>query len=568
MSISANNKKLYISLFSLVCTLIIFTLNKNPSNPQKKLSFNFRNLEVTNENMEKRCKDTCKELKEKYQKEFSANINYNGLDKYQIIIKNVIEGEKLNFETIKSYLPRIFIYGIFLIVDVILIFVWIIYCGCCCCSKKRKSSGSVCGKCSFVIFIILSVCVILLSVLGYFLVPCFAKSINGVICSIYKLVFHFLEGTKEDYGNVINWQGEGGIDYILNKFEFIKDIEIYDCPQSGDDLCTSYKKSFENFDQERNEDDNIHLIEKLKEAKESIKSDSEIFKSIKESELGSIERYAEDYIKYVKCSLIYLFLAIFLFSFLCLLFLVIYFACNCECISCLFHLFWNIEMIIIIATMLAGILFGVIGVVSKDGVSILQFLTSTENLHDNINPFNPFHLKNIEVDNLDKCFNQPTGVLIAFEGGYNNVMNYTEFDEEYSEIKNSEEYKSESKKNIIEAYDQLHSGIKAMEELNSILNEQEINKILDCKFVKYDFNIILDELKSSVAKLCCLLSLIIIIADLVAAISILFGIIVINNYKGKNGKEEVEVHVNHNKSKSKEANNNMDSSSDNLRNKV
>ena len=70
------------------------------------------------------------------------------------------------------------------------------------------------------------------------------------------------------------------------------------------------------------------------------------------------------------------------------------------------------------------------------------------------------------------------------------------------------------------------------------------------------------------AKLSCLLSLIIIVADLAAAISILFGIIVINNYKGENIRHGVQTTVNQNKSKSRETNNINDSSSDNLRNKV
>ena len=512
--------------------------------------------------MENKCSKTYKEFKEKYQKGFSAIIKYNGLDKYQNIIKDAIEKEELNFEIIKSYLPRIFIYGIFLIVDAILIFVWIIYSACCCCSKSRKSSESVCGKCSFIIFIILSVSVILLCVLGYFLVPCFTKSINGVICSLYKLVFHFLEGTKEDYGNEINWQGVEGISDLIDKFKLIKSISKYEC-QGGETICTSYKQFFGDFEKERNVNNN--LIEKLEEARKKIDSVSGVFKSLKNNELNSIEEYIGDYNKYFKCSLIYLFLAIFLFCFLCFLFLIIYFTCNCDCISCVFHIFWNIEMIIIIGTMLVGIIFGIFGVVSKDGVSILQFTTSLDNLNDT----NPFILKDINnVDMINQCFNEDTGVLITFEGNYNNEINYTKFNEEYSKLINSEESKDESKKELMKAYDELYSGIKAMEELNSNLNAQDINKIFDCNFVKYDFNILLDEIKSSVAKLSSLLSLIIIIADLAAVISILFGIIVINNYKGKNEKQNVEVKVNQNKSKSRETNNNNDSSSDNLRNKV
>ena len=561
MSISMSNKKLHILLFSLVCTFIIFALNKNPSKPLKSLSFNFRNL-MTNDDMEKRCSKTCKELKEKYQNGYSTNINYKGLDQYQILIKNVIGGEELNFGIIKSYLPRILIYGIFLIVDVLLIFVWIIYCGCCCCNKQRKSSGSICGKCSFIIFLILSVTVILLCVLGYFLVPCFAKSINGLVCSLYKLVFHFLEGTNGDYGSGFNWQGEGGISRLLEKFDIINNIYGHNC-QDGDPFCSSYNQYLQKFNEEKSA--NTNLVNKLSDAKDEIESFSGVFESLKNDKLDSIEKYMVDFDNYFKCSLFYLFLAIFAFSFLCLLFLIIYFACNCECISVLFHIFWNIEMIIILASMLVGILFGIFGVVSKDGVSILKFTKSWENLNDT----NPFLLKNLEhPDKINQCFNEQKGNLIEFKGKYTNKINYTEFYEEYTKFKNSDQYNDEDKTDLKKNFDLLNSGIKEMEILNSNLNEQEINKIFDCQYVKYDFDILLDELKSSVAKLSSLISLIIIVADLAAAISIIFGITVINNYKGQNGKKEVETNAKPIKQKTKESKNNMDSSSDNLRNKV
>jgi len=283
-----SNKKLHILLFSLVCTFIIFALNKNPSKPLKSLSFNFRNL-MTNDDMEKRCSKTCKELKEKYQNGYSANINYKELDQYQILIKDVIGGEELNFfGIIKSYLPRILIYGIFLIVDVLLIFVWIIYCGCCCCNKQRKSSGSVCGKCSFIIFLILSVTVILLCVLGYFLVPCFTKSINGLACSLYKLVFHFLDGTNGDYGSSFNWQGEGGISRLLKKFDVINDISGHNC-HDVDPFCSSYNKYLQKFKEEK--DANVKLANKLRDAKDEIESFSGVFESLKNDKLDSIEKY-------------------------------------------------------------------------------------------------------------------------------------------------------------------------------------------------------------------------------------------------------------------------------------
>ena len=222
-------------------------------------------------------------------------------------------------------------------------------------------------------------------------------------------------------------------------------------------------------------------------------------------------------------------------------------------------------MIIIISSMLVGILLGIFGVISKDSVSILKYTTSLDNLNDS----KPLILKDInDPEKINQCFNGDLGVLVAFDGSYKNEMNYSEFIEEYYMLKNSEEYKDKSKNDIMEAYDELYSGIKTLKELNSNLNAQEINKIFDCNYLKYDFNILLDEIKNSVAKLSSLLSLIVIVADISAVISILFGIIVINNYKGKNGNQSVKVKKNQDKSKSRETKDIIDSSSDNLRNKV
>ena len=79
------------------------------------------------------------------------------------------------------------------------------------------------------------------------------------------------------------------------------------------------------------------------------------------------------YDKYCKLGLFILFSAILAFCLFGLLTLTSYYICNCNCIICLFHLFWNIEMLIIIATILTGVVFGILGVFSKDFASILKY---------------------------------------------------------------------------------------------------------------------------------------------------------------------------------------------------
>ena len=72
----------------------------------------------------------------------------------------------------------------------------------------------------------------------------------------------------------------------MDKFDLINGISLYEC-QNGDTLCTWYKEFFEKFKNEK--DDNSNLKEKLEKAKEEIDSVSGVFKSLKSSQLSSIE---------------------------------------------------------------------------------------------------------------------------------------------------------------------------------------------------------------------------------------------------------------------------------------
>lgn len=570
MLLESKNKKFQIILFSLIFTLVIFAINKNSYltiNPLEKQSFNFRSL-LSIEDVDERCKKTQKDFLEKYKGDYYSNLKSGDLNKYQKVLKDMIENQDYS-KNIKKYLPRIVMYFIFLIVDVLLIIVWILFCGCCCCNRIKKSSASVYGKCSFIIYLILSFLVILLCVLGYFLSPFFNKSINGAVCSLYKLVFHFIEGTRDDFPSS-KWKGVKGLEELIDEFtdtytkiEGLSKINEGNCQGSnGINYCEIYNEIVDSLQNENNED----FKEELKKSKGDIETISDTFKSIKDEALDNIENIMEKIDKYFKLSFVALFSLILLFCFLGLLSLIIYFICNCERISCIYHIFWNIEMIVIIITLLVGICFGIVGVVSKDAISILQYVKSYENLHKE-KPF-LLDINESNKDKIDICFNGDgnlkSQVFIGNESYKSNIDEYYKnFENGFSLLKEEEEF--EGKGNLVNSYGELKQILDNLKDLNDNLRSENLDQIFNCKFVGNDFNILIDEINDSLAKKLSLYSLVIIIADLASVISIYFGITVINNYKGQGGPQSNYSDERKNKSGSREIKNNMDLSSDNLK---
>jgi hypothetical protein len=529
----------------------------------------FRNL-LSEDFVEKRCDNTRKGFLENYKNDYHSNLKYDEeLTKYQKALKDIIENRNDYTKDVKTYLPRILIFFIFLLVDILLIIVWIIFCCCCCCSNNKKSSSSICGKCSFVIYLILSCVVILLCVLGFFLSPQFLKSINGVACSFYKLIFHFIDGTENDFPPS-KWKGIKGLQDLIDKYDrtYIGISELKDkseltndCSSPEDEYCYFYDKIVQSI---KNENKNVEFQNSLENIKGEIDKISETFNSIKNEALEDVERIMKDLDKYCNLGLMALFCVIFLFSFLSLITLIIYFTCNCECISCLYHLFWNFEMIMIMATLLIGSVLGIVGVISKDAISILKYLKSSQNLMSD----EPFLLKidsNIK-EKIDICFNKD-GILMDndFKGSFdiNIDQYYDSFEGNYSNFK--KENKFIEKEDLVKAYEKLDEVLTSLKNLNDYLNKDNLENLLNCKFVGNDFDILVDELNNSLVKKLLLYSFIIIIADLASVISIFFGIQVIKNYKGQSEPQQIETSEKRTKSRSKDTKNNMDSSSDNLR---
>ena len=570
MSLSIKNKKAQILLFSLTTTVIILALNRNSiSESFQKLPLSLRNLVLKEDYAEKRCEKAHKKLLEKYNEKEFSKVEFKELTKYQKILKEMIE-EK-DFKKAKNYLKRVLIYIIFIIVDVLLIIFWFVFCGCCCCCKRNSSQG--CFKCNFLIFFLLSIIVILICIGGYIFTPCFYKSVNNVLCSFYKLINHFIRGTNEDFPNS-SWEGFKGIESLKTKYgntsgqidnlvSFEKNGECQD-NTVYEQLCQPFNQCLQEIKEISN--NNKDFIKSLDNVIAQIEKVSKTFTDIEKDSIGSVEDNMEYFDKYCKLGLFLLFSVILGFCFFSLLALTGYFVCNIKCLSCLFHVCWNLEMLFIIITMLIGICFGIVGIVSKDAISLLKYTATSENLNSN-----DIFLLDIEDDyrgKIDICFNKNGDLSYALhdingEFGAQFEEKYNAFEEEYKNAKENNQFKD--LKAILKAYDELYKAFKNFKELYEELNSENLTKIVNCEFVGWDFKIITDELNDSLAKTLVLFSMIIIVADLVGVISIFFGIIVVSNERSPsepevldNNSRQVKIHL-------REDKNNMDSSSANLR---
>ena len=308
---------------------------------------------------------------------------------------------------------------------------------------------------------------------------------------------------------------------------------------------------------------NSESSSKLDPFKEKITSFSSEFTSIKDKTFDSVENIMKKIDNYYKLAIIILFAALAGLCLLGMLTLVPYFCCNYGCISCLFHLFWNIQMLLIIITVLISICLGVVGIVCKDAISLLNYSVSSKNL-ENEKPFLLDFLGE-HKDKIDTCFNKNGDISSLFisEELHNENLEAksNEFKTKYSEIKDD----LKQNDNLAKAYEQLDKEIDVIIELNNNLKTEQLSSILNCQFMRVDYDIITREINDCLAKTLVLFSIIIIISDLAAFVSILFGLLFVINYKGQNDFEEVKSHERNNKSQSRDTRNKMDSSSENLR---
>ena len=472
MNLSLKEKKSFIIIFSLTCFLIIFALYQSFF---RTSSNGFRYL-IEETEINKRCENTLKEFKDKIygSPEAIEDKQHANLDKYQKVLKEMFNPEK-DYGNIKKYLPKILTYLIIAIVDIIFIIFWILFC-CYSCRKVEKQNSIGCGaKCSFIIFFILCIGVIFLCAMGILYYPYLTKSLNGLACSMYRLIYDFLYGTNKN--DNISWVG---LNDILDNINKINNDHSYD--DSYDDVLPNIKKLNDTFT--KIIDENLEDLEEILKKMDNLYPINSIF----------------------------IFGGVGIFNLLGLLAMFILFVCECKCMSCLFHLFWNIEIIFIIETFFLSAILGSFSVASKDLSKIL--IDHRDNLNDkllfNLSEFN---------NTVDICLNKNGSILSVILGGKENQF--------YNEI-----------------------------------NAQN-KSLYNCSFFKMDYNILVGELDDRISKKLYYVSLLLIIIDAAGIVSIFFGITIYNSQKEyyPPNTENMDVNINNNRM----MNNRVDMSTENLK---
>ena len=218
-------------------------------------------------------------------------------------------------------------------------------------------------------------------------------------------------------------------------------------------------------------------------------------------------------------------------------------------------------MLIIIVTILSGVAFGVLGVVSKDYAIILEYEKSSDGLKANNNSL--FNISQDSLDEIDECFNGKGDLYnklftpsVTYDMNINDI--YSDFNIKYSDYKTQSDFTGS--KQLSNSFNDLNLTMKNIKDLNEYFNEDNLKNTLNCKFFQWDFEILTNELKTSFPKKYIFFSMVIIIADLASFLSIMFGITV-SNYKVQNDPEVSDSNDKHIKMKPNDIRYNMDSSS-------
>jgi hypothetical protein len=290
------------------------------------------------------------------------------------------------------------------------------------------------------------------------------------------MVFHSIDGFKEK-NDEINWIG-------LN--------EIYN------NITSLNREDYNN---------ELEIIQNL----------NETFTEIKEENFNDFE----DVLKVFDDTGLYISIGIFggiaLFNLLGLISMFFIFVCECKCMSCLFHLFWNIEIILIIGTFALSSGLGTFSIVSKDLSKILKY--QRNHLDE------PFILNFTEINStLSVCLNE-NGDLI------NQIFGEERAEDFYTQMKGD--------------------------------SDEEIRGLYNCAYFRMDYNIITEELEDVIAKKLYFMSLLLIIIDAVGIVSIFIGITVYNSQKEyyPPSADNLNVNINNNRV----INNRVDLSTENLK---
>ena len=359
MNLFLKEKKFFIIIFSLTCFLIIFTLYQSFF----KTSSNGLRYLIEETDINKRCEKTLDGFKREINGSLEA-IKVKepvDLDKYQKILKEMIQ-EK-DYGKLKRYLPRIFTYLIIAIVDIIFIIIWILFCCYSCRKMEKQNDEQVCSG----IYVSLASIIFIFS-MGTFHYSYLTKSINCLVCSVYRLIFDFLHGTNEN--DNLPWIGMDNIYKNItniNNSNFYNDVKDY-IERINNRFAKIIDNNLENLE------DTLKIIDDLYPINWFVI-------------LGGVGFF--NYLGFWAFN-------VFLF-------------CRFQFMIYIFHLFWNIEIIFIIVSFFLSTILGSFSIASKD-LSII--LNKQRNLLNENFIFNFSEA----IDAVDMCLNGNGNILSVILG--------------------------------------------------------------------------------------------------------------------------------------------------------
>ena len=538
------NIKLKIFIYSLSISLIFFIFGRNSIKNENE-QIRTKRLLLIQEKADKICSQASDSFKNNYNlMNYENQTDFEERENDEKFINFLKEQSVTNASDYLKYL--LLRYALFIVADIILIFCWICYCTCycnpCCCCKGEKGC---CSRLSYMFTILMHLGLIVTGILGLVYGRPLKKNLIEAGCSSVKLFDHFENGFASDYNSSKEWIGLESILNILDESQ-----KIYNLTKNEEKIISDYDNEC-NKNNPNNEkhckilEEGYNIINEMNKTfdydiqiiKDSINSINIIKDGLKDLEdkyIIDAITYLDDYIiKYIRIYILF-FIIVLAFGVLGLITLSLY-VHTCTCIKCLYVILWNIESLFMIILVLIGVSFGLVNTFSQNIVAAVNYGTSLENL----NSTDPIIFKKID---LNTCFNGDGTIndVINLNSSSNIYFkkllllkpNVDEVIQEINQQNNALKDAFESLNNIINNTDNLYNKYDIKEE-NSIID------VINCRFMKNDINIFIDEIKDNLKETSKILEFIFYASSLCAGISIICGIIVINRSgKKKRGKRK------------------------------
>ena len=556
MKKNKNNIMLKYFLLSVLMTtnLIFFKTTNNLLSNKYHLNKRILNEKDTSEYV---CTNAGLKLKEKYEGDFNEEVleSKKELTEAQ---KSIIKfARKTDFDKIKPYLKRIWLFITFLILDIIFIFLFISLC-ICHCSKKclfKQTELSKKGRLiSFIITTLFDLMVIVLSVLVMMNISPFFERINGLACSAMTFLNHVNKGLYPSYPDYSqHWVG---LINIIEKFKNNKikfdSINYTDVETKFNIVNEEYNKSiiedpeclsnFSNYEQDKeifyefmdSSFANFDFSEEIKDLEESVKVIDDTWGDIENQIYDSLHGYINSHIKNSCIAIFALTLIACLLGFISA---ILYYFLKHNIYRTIYIFIWYFSAFLMILVIIVGIIFGLLGYLLTDGFQVCYYILSIDNLN-NPDPLVFITNKEFIAGIIDNCANGDGDFLDIIQEGLLILSVFEKFIFEFTLFELTQVTCSINARDAMIDYYQ--AMLDAMDQAYNISSDLVDIK---CTFVKNDKNIILNEIYLGGNK-GLLLSTFQLLVGLFLGISIFSGIIFVHKYKISNQSKDNNKIVN------------------------